>query len=83
MDGWDTNRAGQFQINLPAGSYYLIAVNEWEYHGLVNEVWDNVKCSRDCDPLMVGTILIEVPENHSILADFVLDPEVIFKHGFE
>jgi len=83
MDSRLTNGAGQFQINLTAGDYYLVSVSDWDHHQLINEAWDNIKCHQDCDPLAVGATLISVPENHSVVADFDLDPEVIFKNSFE
>ena len=75
---WPTNRAGQYQIHLAgAGSYYLVAVNDWDNHGLINEAWDDIKCSHNCDPLDNGATLIPVAEGTTVVADFVLDPSFI------
>jgi hypothetical protein len=34
-------------------------------------------------PVALGAILIEVPQDTTVVADFILDPEVAFKDGFE
>jgi len=69
LEGTGTNRAGQYQFHFPgAGNYYLVTVNHWEYHHLINEAWADIKCSDDCNPLNMGADLIEVA------ADFELNP---------
>jgi len=84
VGGWPTNRAGQYQITLPdSGNYYLATLNDWNYHGLVNEAWDDVKCNAVCDPLTLGANLIPVAHSTTVVADFLLDPEVVFSDGFE
>jgi hypothetical protein len=72
---WNTNRAGQFHIEPPgAGNYYLATSMDLEFHGLVNEAWDDVKCFNDCFPLNIGATPVQVTENDTTVADFVLDP---------
>ena len=84
VGGWPTNQAGQYQIALPGpGNYFLATFNDWDYHGLVNEAWDNIKCSTVCDPLILGADLIPVTDGTTVVADFLLDPEVVFSDSFE
>jgi len=52
-------------------------------HGLLNEVWNDIRCTDNCNPLDLGAILIEVLENTTVVRDFILDPEVAFKSSFE
>ncbi len=79
-----TNKAGQYSLHPPdASSYYLVTVNDMVYHGLLDEVWDDIRCTDNCDPTTPGIQLIEVPENTTVVADFILDPEVAFKDSFE
>jgi hypothetical protein len=84
INNWPTNRAGQYQIILSgAGDYYLAAINDRDFHGLVNEAWDNIRCYHDCNPSNTGATLIKVEEGATVIADFVLDPDKIFGSGFE
>jgi len=84
VGGWATNQIGQYQIALPGtGNYYLATLNDWNHHGLVNEAWDNIKCSTVCDPLILGADLIPVTDGTTVVADFLLDPEVVFSDSFE
>jgi hypothetical protein len=79
-----TNKAGQYSLNPPgARSYYLVTVNDMSTHGLLDEVWDDIRCEQQCDPTVPGAVLIEVPQDTTVVADFILDPEVAFKDGFE
>jgi hypothetical protein len=83
---FETNRAGQFSLHPTGGrSYYLVAVSDTDKHGLLAEAWDDIRCVDNCNPLdlNMGATLIEVPENTTVVRDFILDPEVAFKNGFE
>ena len=81
---WGTNRAGQYQIVLSgSGDYFLAATVDWDYHQLINELWQDIKCYDDCDPNNVAAKLIPVTADTTVIADFQLDPEVVFKSGFE
>jgi hypothetical protein len=50
---------------------------------LLDEVWDDIRCTDNCDPTTPGITLIEVPQDTTVVADFILDPEVAFKDSFE
>jgi acetyltransferase-like isoleucine patch superfamily enzyme len=74
-----TNIAGQYQFTLGdyglgSGSYYLAINQERSYHGLINEVFDNIQCYDNCDPLgNPGATLVEVTEGATAQAAFVLE----------
>jgi len=81
---WLTNRAGQFQITLAdAGDYYLTTTSDWDYHRLINEAWDDIKCHDTCDPQTAGAYLIPVADGTTVVVNFILDPEIVFSNGFE
>jgi hypothetical protein len=75
LGGGSTNVAGQYDIQPPGpGNYYLLAVNDFDYHGLIFEAWDDIKCFGDCNPLNLSANIIPLADGATVVADFVLDP---------
>ncbi|MFC1777125.1 collagen binding domain-containing protein, partial [Pseudomonadota bacterium] len=79
IGGTGTDAAGNFQLHLPDGtaSYYLATDHDSNYHALINECWDNLKCADWFDPAGAGADLILVPDGTTVTKDFVLDSAVV------
>jgi hypothetical protein len=79
-----TNQAGQVQFH-PRNprDFYLVFTTDQSFHGLLNEAWDDIRCIENCNPLDIGATKITVSEGTTVVAEFIVDPEVAFKDGFE
>ena len=51
--------------------------------GCLNEAWKDIRCFDNCNPLDIGATKITAIEGATVVADFIVDPEVAFKDGFE
>ena len=75
IDERGTNDAGQYQFNVdPDTTYYVVTSHDVQFHGLINEGWDNVQCFDDCNPLTIGATAIAVSAGVTAVRDFALDP---------
>jgi len=84
MLGRGTNSAGQVQFHpRNPNDFYLVFINDWNFHGLLNEAWKDIRCFDNCSPLDIGATKITALEGATVVVDFIVDPEVAFKDGFE
>lgn len=75
IGGSGINDAGQYQLHVAAGDYYLVTGNDVTYHGVGDKGWNNIACTDNCnDPIGMGATLITVADGTTVVSDFVLDP---------
>ncbi|MFC1797221.1 collagen binding domain-containing protein, partial [Pseudomonadota bacterium] len=84
MLGRGANSAGHVQFHpRNPNEFYLVFTNDWDFHGLLNEAWKDIRCTHNCNPLDIGATKITAVEGTTVIFDFIVDPEVAFKDGFE
>ncbi len=75
VDQAGTNSAGQYQFtSLDPGDYYLVTDNDQQFHGLIDEGWENVQCFDNCDPRFFDADLFSIADGETLVMDFDLDP---------